>query len=491
MLSKLGAWEPDSAGCDTGLMVVAKNCYPSKIGYGPMRGLMSYGGGTLPAACVGLFIARLAGGGWVAFAGTRTKLYKYVSGSWTDYSRLSGGDYSVPTDEKWSFAQFGSKLIAANFNDDPQVIDVDSGAANFAALAGSPPKARYVAVVGDFVFLAALATNPRKVMNSGLNDSEGWTIGTNFCDEQEFPDGGRVTGMAGGEYGYVFQEKAIRQTVYQPTPDIAFGYQRVDQEHGCAAGYGLTIHGGSAFFPADDGFYRLSPGTGLVPIGSQRVNQWFRDNSDPSRFFATQAFVDPYAPRVYWAFYSTSEATSYDRLLIYDWLLDRFTHADITAEIWATFATPGLTLEELDAYGSLEAVPYSLDSRVWEGGRPVIGAIVSGDLQFLEGAFALTATLTEAPRQFGGARQRMIVTELFPIGLLNDGTISARIGKQEHPRQSVTWTGSGTPSSLSGRIGLLASARLHHIEWTLSHTTGAEWRQMQAYDVAAEPDGDT
>ena len=37
------------------------------------------------------------------------------------------------------------------------------------------------------------------------------TVTVSWAFEQEFPDGGRVTGGAGGEFGWVVQERAIRK----------------------------------------------------------------------------------------------------------------------------------------------------------------------------------------------------------------------------------------------------------------------------------------
>jgi hypothetical protein len=146
---------------------------------------------------------------------------------------------------------------------------------------------------------------PTTVRNSAIEDATGWTVGTNLCDEQTFPDGGRVTGIAGGEFGYVAQERAIRRMIFQPGNDTAFRFERVESEHGCAAGYGLVSTANSIFFPSNDGFYAFGA-SGLVPIGAQKVNKWFQANSDTSRFFSIIAFADPYAPRICWAFYNSS-----------------------------------------------------------------------------------------------------------------------------------------------------------------------------------------
>jgi len=486
-----GAWEPDSAGVNArdqngrAILQIAKNVYPIKTGYGPVQALSAIANGALPDTCKGLAFARTSSGGYEIFAGTTTHLYRFISSAWTDYTRVSGGNYNVSADDFWSFAQFGSKLIAVNINDAPQVIDVDTGATAFSALAGSPPNARYVTVVGDFVVLGCLSANNRKVRNSAINDSTGWTVGTNLCDEQEFPDGGRVTGVAGGEFGWVVQEKSIRRMDFHAGADIAFSFERVEKEHGAAAGYSVVSTINAVFFLSDDGFYSFGE-QGLVPIGDQRVNRWFRSNSDTTRFFTVVAFSDPYAPRICWSFFNSSGSTIFDRLLIYNWHIDQFTYSDESAQFWATSVTSGKTLEDLDTYGSIDTgVPYSLDSRVWEGGRPVIGAVDSnGKLAFLEGAFPKDVLITTAPMQLIDSR-RATVNGVYPIGIFNDATLGLRVGRRENTKSSVNYTASVVPSTSSGIGRFKASGRVHEIELSVTQASGSLWTQIQGIDVDA------
>lgn len=484
-----GPWEPDSASVGHQVLSVAKNVYAQKTGYGPVPGLSESSSDALAAKCFGKFTARTSAGGRITFVGTQTKLYRLVSGTWTDYTRSSGGDYNVPTDDYWSFAQFGSYVIACNINDDVQVIDIDTGATNFSALGGSPPKARYVSVVGDFVVLGCLATNNRKVRNSALNSVTGWTVGTNLCDEQEFADGDRVTGIVGGEFGYVMQERAIRRMIFQPGSDTAFRYERVEKERGAAAGYSVSGTANTVFFLSDDGFYAFGA-NGLVPIGAQRVNKWFRSNSDTARFFSVISFIDPYAPRICWAFYNSSSSTNFDRVLVYDWQLDKWTYWEVEAQFWATSVTAGVTLEDLDSYGSIDtAVPYSLDSRVWEGGAPVISAISEdGKEAFLEGAAPLDARLLTAPIQLVPGK-RAIVKGLHPQGVFNDATMTLRVGKREHTKNAVTYTSSVTPSTSTGIARVRASGRYHEFELNLTQSSGSVWTHAQGLDVEFNQDG--
>src|SRR5258708_3765371 len=214
MMVGFGSWQPDTAGLDTknqtgrALLSISRDGFPRPGGW--MSNLFFAAVHKPPPVfrtSYGMFAARSSAGGWVIFAGSTTKLYKFNSGTstWDDYSRISGGAYNVPVGDYWSWAQFGSKVLATNFNDNLQVIDIDTGAAAFADGAGSPPKARYVGIVGDFVFLACLNSNPRKVRNSAINDTTGWTIGTNLCDEQELPDGDNITGFSVGGFGLTWQ----------------------------------------------------------------------------------------------------------------------------------------------------------------------------------------------------------------------------------------------------------------------------------------------
>lgn len=529
MMVGFGDWEPDVAGLNThdqnggALLEIAKNVYPSSHGWAPFPSLSAYQVGTstglssgfatglllavtqggaaistgLPARCVGLFAARSSVGGWVIFAGTTTHLYKFNSGtsSWDNYTRVSGGNYNVPSGDYWSATAFGTKVIFCNFNDNPQVIDIDTGATAFADLAGSPPKARYVTVVGDFVILACLNTNPRMFVNSALNDTTGWSIGINLCDEQELPDGDRIVGLSGGEFGYILQERAIRRLIFQPGYDQAFRVERDERERGGAGNYSLVGVRDTIFFYSSDGFYSFGP-AGLRPIGHLRVNDWFKANSDSSRQASILGFADQTGPRVFWAFYSGSTSTYFDRLLIYDWDRDRFAYADVSAQFWARATTAAQTLEGLDVYGSIDypdagsgpGVGISLDSDVWAGGIPAVGGITTGGLlAFLQGS-PLDAILTTSPLQLQpGAR--VSIDNLFPAGVFNDASVSIRVGRREHTQNPVNYTAPLTPSTQSGIARTKASGRIHNLELTLTQPSGVTWEHAIGIDVDARPDG--
>ncbi len=492
-----GSWQPDSAGVDMRsqngevLLADARGVYPGKGGFTPVPSLAQFASFVLPARCVGAFVGHTTAGGHVLFVGTATKLYKFdATSGWVDYTRTVGGNYAVPSGEYWTATQFGSKVIFCNAADDPQTIDIDTGATAFTALAGTPPKSRYVGVVGDFVVLACQVLFPQRVINSAINDTTGWTVGTNLCDQQDFPDGENITGFAGGEFGWIVQEHAIRRMIFQPGFDQAFRFERVEREHGNAGFYAMVPVGDKIFFLADDGFYKFSAQEGLVPIGHLRVNDWFRANSDGARTSTVLALTDPYAPRVYWAF-SNPSALYLSHLLIYDWQQDEWAYVPQTAQFWARQTMTGTTLEGLDPYGSIDGsgLMFSLDDRVWQGGQPVIAGIsAGGTLGFLNGVLPQQAVLLTGPLQLTPSA-RSFVRSVYPLGVFNDASIQLRVGKRERTQDTVNYSIPVVPSTRSGIARVRSSGRVHQFELTLGQTTGIKWEHAQGLDIEAVPDG--
>ena len=183
-----------------------------------------------------------------------------VAGGLDRYQPHAGGAYNVPPTELWSFEQSGTKLVAVNINDDPQVVDIDAGG-NFAVLAGLAAARRTrqadrrfsVSVRGSTPAAAStiVASSGRPSTTSPAGPSA-----LNLCDMQEFPDGGPVQGVAGAEIGYVVQDRTIRTMQFLPgDTTFIFNFSRVLHDRGCVSKYGFTSIGNVLYFVAEDGFY--------------------------------------------------------------------------------------------------------------------------------------------------------------------------------------------------------------------------------------------
>ncbi|MCK1277681.1 hypothetical protein IVB46_20940, partial [Bradyrhizobium sp. 61] len=225
-----GEYRPDLSDYEAQTEKGVLNVVPQGDGYGPFKSLTALSL-SLGAQCRGAFSAYKTDGSVVVFAATSTDLYKLdnTTYAWTKVSKGGGPYAAVTASEQWVFIQFNNLVIVVQANVVPQVFDISSSSA-FADLAGSPPQARYADVVGRFVVLTGLLTNPNRVQWSGLNDVNGansWTAGINSSDSQDLPDGGITRGIAGGESGVIFQDTAIRRMTYLPGDPRVFQIEKI------------------------------------------------------------------------------------------------------------------------------------------------------------------------------------------------------------------------------------------------------------------------
>src|SRR5690242_20220243 len=189
-LIPFGEYRPDVTDYDQVSTGAVLNALPRGDGYGPMPALSAYSA-ALPGPCRGFFKAIKTDGSVAIFAATSTKLYQLnnTNQTWTDVSKGAGSYSSVSSTDQWQFVQYINYVIAVQANAAPQFFDL-TGATAFADLGGSPPQARYAAVVGSFVVLSGLVNNPYRVQWSALGDPTGWIAGVNSSSFQDLPDGG-------------------------------------------------------------------------------------------------------------------------------------------------------------------------------------------------------------------------------------------------------------------------------------------------------------
>jgi len=489
---EFGEWRPDIALLDTKFASEVENVFAGVNSYLPFPSLLPFSVAPLPDAC-GLYAARTLSGEWKIYGGTPTKLYVWALDSWTDISRTVGGAYNVQPDDLWMFEQSGQKLVAVNVNDDPQVIDIDAGT-NFAALAGSPPRATNVKQIGDFLFLSGLADstgyNKRSIIWSAINDITGWIIGTNLCDTQEMPDGGPVQGVAGGEIGYVLQDRAVRTLQFLPgDTTLIFSFSRVLDDRGCVSKYGFDAIGNVLYFVSEDGFYAMT-GQQVTPIGQDKVNEWFLANSDVTRRNVVHCLAGVNKPRVVWVYHASDASPMYDKQIIFDWSNARWAKSSVSAWVWALLGSLGIDLDT-DIPGDpldppLDSIAPSLDSFGYVGGRPLIGAInPDGLLSALTGP-NLPATMETAEVHLSPG-MRAFVSDAYPLDDVRDDTASTvAAGTRERLQDAWVWE---TPVmiEITGSAALYSSARLMRFRRYIPH--GAIWTHAQGVVIEAQQDG--
>lgn len=350
-----------------------------------------------------------------SLSGSSFKVSATPGGALINTSSAGSGTHSVTaiyssltSTAQWRFAQFNNFIMAVQANVAPQVYDLSSSAA-FADLGGSPPQAAYIDIVSRFVVLSGLLSNPYRIHWSGLNATTTWTSGVNSSDYQDLPDGGIVRGVAGGDQSaIIFQDQAIRRMSYVPGSPIIFQIDRISQDKGLYAPYSIVRAGEVVFFYAGQGFHKIAPGGFPEQIGREKVDRTFLADLDKGNLQLFMGAADPRSTRVYWAYKSVSGiAGAYDKILGYDFLLDRFFPINMHGEYLLGISQTGLTLENLDAINSsIDAMTLTLDAYATAVQPEIAQFSSSHALGFFRGA-NLEATLESSEQGTDGERLRV------------------------------------------------------------------------------------
>ncbi len=366
-----GPWEPDAALLNGTQAPEARNVIPSARGYRPMSSVAELKFDALPSQVKAAYARRDLYGTNIAFAATQEGLYTLEGASWV---RKYAGETAIPVR---AFAEYGDAVYAL-FGSTLLKSTVAGTAQDFAAVEGAP-EGEVLGVIRDFLVLGRLSERRNAIRWSGLDRPDEWPEpGSNDAqyiqsDIQVFPVGGQVqavVGGVGGVDGLVFLERAIQRATYVGTPYI-FQFDTVDREHGCAAPYSPVVCGGACVFLSEDG-WRMTDGVSVKAIGVERVDEWFFNTLSPERMGDVRGVHDNRHHIALWSF-ATPDAPPgvHDRLLVYNYMLDRWSCGETDTEmLFQDYSRGGMTLEDLDAFGTLDALPFSsLDLAVFKSGE--------------------------------------------------------------------------------------------------------------------------
>lgn len=461
------------------------NLLPMPDGWAAMPGWASVGA-ALPAECRGAITVNLSDGSFDIYAGTYTKLYKYIPGtaSFSDVSRLVGGDYTLTEGSYWSFVEMedihGNRLIATNGADAPQFIDIDIGT-NFAALPNAPT-AKYCAVVGDFLVLGALSTDPHSIAWSGVKDTEYWEYGYNGSDIQPLGDGGIVTGLIGLEGGgVIFQSRKVREMQMIPS-EMVFRIAVIHETIGCYAPWSINYVANRMFWYDQGGFYM---GREATPIGDKRVDVYIRDIASEDDLKLMTSSVDPVGKVVWWNIKLTNGNYV---MLGYNWILNKWTYSDTDIAYAFPAITPGYSINDLyDVLGwTMDDIPYTFDSAFWSGSgtESLAGFTDTGTFGYFQ-AQAAQAILETADLEFTPGGESF----LRSVGLLIDAdraNVTVEVGTTDVLNGTVTWSAAQTLDTYSGRVFPRLTGRTHRIRFTIA---ASSWNNMRSIEYYAMPSG--
>lgn len=478
MFIPFGEWAPDAAELNSARIGDVQNVLSAGASYIPFPAIGSFSEALEAAPSGRAFVARSLSGQITIFVGTATKLFKMdnTDATWDDISQAAT-TYAASATATWSFAQFGEYVIAVNVNDDPQVYQLGVST-TFLDLAGSPPRAAVVKIWGDYVALMGLASNPDRVHWSALNDHTGWTPGTNGSDYQTFPDGGKVQGSTEATNPLIFLERSIFKATLQPGSVEIFTFQKIHDRRGAASADSIASRGSFTFYADQGGFFQIGQDGSIAPIGFLKVDKTLFGLMTAPDSRSIMAAIDPFYSRVYWAF-KVGAASSFNRLAVYDWDIQRWTIAEVNTTAIFPAATTGYTLENLvNVSASLDALPFSLDSKAWQGGAPLLGAMGTDHTFSMFNGLPMEATLTTPER---GDVAGGVTTILSTYPAIDTGTLYVSLGSRLRRDDNISWADETFPSIFTGRVRKKKRGRFHTIKVRIP--AGTSWTHAQGIDV--------
>lgn len=457
-----GGWAPDQPDFLAQGLQMARNVYAAPLGYRPVNEFVGLTN-PLSSVCKGASSFVSPSGNAVIIAGTASNLYHNVSYHWT----LIGGGYTVSGDERWRFAQFGGLAIATNGANPMVKIDLETYSVS--PLGGSPPTAKLLTVVKDFVVAGVINGDVRTLQWSGINDAEFWTPALNQSDFQIMATGGEITGLLGGEVGIILQRGRISRMTYVGG-NIIFQFDEISFNVGCVSRHSVAQSGSFGFFLSDNGFM-MWDGAALKPIGFERVDRTFATAYSRANWDNMSTAVDARNNLVCWSMGS--------EIYVYNWALDRWSIIQQNAQIIFSGFTRSMTLEEVGVlFPDIDVMFVSLDSDVFQEGNPALFLFnETGRMGAFRGP-PMAAEMELPNQEFAKGRESR-VNQIRP---LTDATAGVALSIESRSRL-------GDPASANLYAFLTASGDMpvresgRYLKITKSYVRGAVWTYAQGLDI--------
>lgn len=474
-----GPFAPDAGDPAPGICLVADGVLPQQLGYGPMQGL------SVPSSAValggaprGLYSPVKADGTWLVFGFEADSLNQMsATGTWSEIE----GSLNCPDGYNFSATPFGAYFLYTNTTDGLRAYNIESGGSPAAVDDAGDPEFIFTATSSQVVALNCkndAGTRDNRLMRvCAFNDHTNWA--SRGAGQQSFESGGAV--ICGAPLtqtsAAVFQERAIRLIEFgQFTGNAYFRTNLVSDGLGSVGAKSMVPFNGAIYWLATDGFCRLSPGGGIERIGAGRVDNWFLSRIDQSKMNLVEGAVDPFNKMIWWRWQATGDTDIvFSRMLGYSWQWDRWVTATVTTTALTRLATPGYKLGDLTTlYGTLDAVPGVLGSRLFQGGQPVFAAL-NGDykIAYFSGS-NLAATLTTS-------RQINPVTGMLQWATPHtDADATIELGTADTPQDDVSWK---TAASIgrAGRVPL--RGRGMNIAFRTKVAAAADWTYAHGLDA--------
>jgi len=491
-IAKFGPDQPETS---AGVSRTIENVLPkTSLSYSPLPNFAPFSSAMSNRFQGGLAFSTTSGDARV-FTGDVSKLYRYAGAGDTPIDVSKTGGYTTPASYRWGMALFGERVIATNGTDAIQsyVEGTSSVFADMITTGITSLRSKVVDVVSDWVVLgdttdSTYGDKDQRVWWLAVNDPTDAPIpGTEdaankLSDFQDIPgDHGKLIGIA-GNLGFsnagLFFERAVFRMNYSGLPKI-FEITPAEGARGLLARGALCKFGPKAYYAGEDGFY-VFDGNSSTPIGKEWVDEFVYNDMDSAYLDRITCTQDPARGLIFWAYPSSGSADGIvNRLLCYSPAFNKWAISDVTSlslEGLLNAPTFGKTLEQLDTFGTIDSLQFSLDSTVWQGVRRSLAAVDSDHkLGYFSGE-ALPAKIDTENISLGP--RRTILTRVRP--LIDNSSAKVAVCSRVRLSDSNTYTDLQAQED-DGSVAVDSEGRYHKVR--VETTLGEEWSEMSGVDV--------
>lgn len=451
MIPLLG-FVPDIDAGTSGAVLDCTNVVPMSSGIKAAPTAVSVDGvPALAAACRGAAVVTKLDDTRRILAATASNIYELSSGSWV--SRASG--FSLSSDDRWDFAQFGNSTLAAT----PTAAIQESTGSTFSAISGAP-QAKILEIASDFVLAFNTNDSSDQWRCSALFNASDWTISGSTQAASGYlrsTPGAITAAKAFGNQVVAYKDRSMYLGRYTQGGAEVWQWELLPVDIGCIGIDAVTDLGGAGHIFVGRSDIMLFDGTRPISIAEGAVRQWFYNNVSQTYLYKTTVIHDK-QNSVVWIFYPSTASSVCDQALVYHLVTKQWGRCTQTIEAALNYVSAGATIDSLT--GTIDSMPdVPFDSQYWlAGGRMMTVFTSAHQLSTMTGSAGSSSfTLFDVGDDAIVSRLRRL-----RVGYQQDPTTATVTGSTRMSRGG-TLTPAGSGSYSAGKFDIRQSGRFHRL----------------------------
>jgi hypothetical protein len=482
-LVRFGEWIPDEPDLNNEGSININNVLVQGDNYKPFKKFSSLTTSISTSARIyGAYSFVASDGVSYTFAGDESDLFRLVGSTWQNVTKAST-NYNVQTEGQWRFTSFGDRVIATNLADNVQSY-IAGTSTGFSDLSTSAPKFKDITVLNNFLIGIHVDDGnirPNRVQWSALNNPTLFSNPTDnpasLSDFQDLEENGGFNQriVTTQNYALIVREKSLVRMEFVGSPAI-FTFTTAEENRGTNAVNSVVSDGTFVYYLNENGFFAFN-GTSSIAIGDNKVDRYFLENLDTNLLYRVKAAIDPVEKLITWAYPNTNNTGNLNKVINFHYAENRWSQGDISLGLVETVVTSGVTLEQLSAQSTnLDLVPFSMDSRVWQGGSPVLAGF-STDLKLGYFDGQNNKAVLESAEVALNAGGRAFVSSVLPV--TDAESITGVIKSRKNQNGTLTVSSSASYNTQTNEMSFRVDDRYHRYELTIAENS--TWELVQGF----------